>query len=288
MINKAIPSNRIKTIIITGATDGIGKELASNYLNRGWRVVVIGRNTAKGELFLKEAATNHASDRAYFICADLSLISENHRVIQELTTQLTHIDVLVLGAQHYRTTRLVTSEGLENTFALYYLSRYLLSWGFVDLMQQASDPLIINVCGTGMDMGEILWTDLQRKDAYDGFGAMMQASRLNDLLGVAFTKTIHNIRYVLFNPGGVATSFSGEYDEESKLAIEAMQKVATPLKEGVKPIIDLIDTPPVAQLSAWIVNESVDLTHTNFNLKNTKRLEKITKSLLDVKVVNNA
>ncbi|GAA2933646.1 hypothetical protein GCM10020221_31750 [Streptomyces thioluteus] len=91
----------------------------------------------------------------------------------------------MLCARHFRSTRLVTADGFESTFAHFYLSRYLLSHGLADLLDRADAPVVLNVAGPGSST-EIDWDDLQCAEAYDGRRALAQSGRLNDLLGRRF------------------------------------------------------------------------------------------------------
>ncbi|MBB5783430.1 SDR family NAD(P)-dependent oxidoreductase [Nonomuraea jabiensis] len=91
-----------KTIVISGGTDGMGRALASTYLDRGDTVVIIGRDAAK-------AATLPG---AHFILADLSLASENRRVLEEINARYPAVDALVPCARYFRSNRFVTAEGV--------------------------------------------------------------------------------------------------------------------------------------------------------------------------------
>ena len=98
-------------------------------------------------------------------------------------------------------------------FTLFYLSRFLLSHGLAENLERTARPIILNVAGPG-GTGDIRWNDLQLRHGYFGPGALGHGGRLNDLLGAGFAD-VHpgsKIRYILFHPGVVSTSFSGEYD----------------------------------------------------------------------------
>jgi NAD(P)-dependent dehydrogenase (short-subunit alcohol dehydrogenase family) len=272
----------VKRIVISGGTDGIGKALALTYLSRGDSVVVLGRNAHKGTAFLKTARNLGAAARASFIRTDLSLVAENRRAIGEITAAHPVVDALVLCARHFRSTRLETAEGLENTFALEYLSRFLLSHGLSESLEQAGKPVIVNVSGPGVPKPEIRWHDPGLERGYDGVTAQLQAGRANDLLGVAFAAEHGTgpIRYVLLNPGGVATSFSGEYDAATAAYVEALKKSGKPVEAGIAPITARIDWPPAEPLSAFMESRRISTGSGDFDPAAATRLATLTRDLL--------
>lgn len=273
----------MKTIVISGGTDGIGRGLAATYLNRGDNVVVIGRDAQKGQSFIEAANAAGAGDRASFVPADLSLISENKRVIEDVKANFPVVDALVLCARYYRSTRLETAEGFEYNFALLYLSRFLLSHGLVDVLEKADNPVIMNVGGPGADVGDIRWDDLGYTRGYSGVAAMMHAGGVaNDMLGVAFAEKNGSGRtkYVLFNPGSTSSGFTGEYDAATFAQIEMMKKFGKPVERSIAPIIVRVDNPPAEPLSAFAEGAPVSLAHRNFDKGAAMRLYEVTEKLL--------
>lgn len=272
----------MKTYVISGGTDGIGRAVALDRLAAGDQVVVIGRNEAKGAQALAEAQTMGAGDRVHVIVADLSLVAATRAAVTEVKARFSVVDGLVLCAQHFRSTRLVTVEGFEHTLALYYLSRYLLSHGLTEELEAAESPVVVNVCGPGVPMGEVRWDDLDRAEGYAGLDALMQGSRLNDLLGVGYLQQHPGtrVRYVLLNPGGVRTSFSGEYDEQMAGNIEAMRAAARPIEDGIVPVVKALTDPPQAPLSASMMGDPLPLEGPAFDPEDARRLTNLTRGLL--------
>lgn len=272
----------MKTYVITGGTDGIGKALAHTYLDRGQEVVVVGRDEQKGEAWLDAARQRGAAARAHFLQANLSLLSETRAVVDSICSAFAKVDALVLCARHFRTTRLVTSEGFENTFAHFYLSRFVLSHGLASLLESARAPVILNIAGPGGE-GEIHWEDLQLTREYDGQRALMQGGRLNDLLGVAFTdaRPRTKVRYVLLSPGTVDTSFSGQYTPDMMAQIDVIRRSAQPVHEAIVPILKVLDDPPTTPLSAFVRDVSLSPHGPAFTLEEARRLHLHTKTLLD-------
>jgi hypothetical protein len=231
----------MKTILITGGTDGMGKGIAMHFLKKGDRVIVVGSSSRKGDIFHNEARQLGAEGRAFFIKANLSLIKENKRIIEEVKMRFHSLDMLVLCAVSlkFRKTYSETQEGFELTFGLYYLSRYILSYGLKKCLEKAESPVIMNVCAPGMN-GVINWDDLQNKNNFDSPKAQFHGSRLNDLLGVSFVQndTIGKIKYILFNPWAVQTPGAMEMYEQPmmKIMMKLMYKIIG------KPVGKAIDT----------------------------------------------
>lgn len=176
----------MKTVLVTGGTDGIGKGLALHYLAQGYKVFAVGSSAEKGEKLIAEASNSNL----VFLQANLSLVSENLRIVKAVTEQTEALDALVLCAASLKPqpAYIETAEGIEFTFALYYLSRYVLCHQLKSLLDKAESPVILNVAAPGMK-GKVFWDDLQMKQSYNGTNAQFHGSRLNDLLGVSFTET---------------------------------------------------------------------------------------------------
>jgi NAD(P)-dependent dehydrogenase (short-subunit alcohol dehydrogenase family) len=239
----------MKSVVITGGTDGIGRGLAQVYLERGDRVIVVGTAQAKGDAFLAAAQNVGASGRASFVRADLSTRADNNAVISQLTASLDRIDVLVLGARFHRSARVETVDGIEANFALFYLSRYLLSHGLIEPLRRADSAVILNF-GASALTAPPRWDDLQLTRGYHGVAAMGHAGRLNDLLALDFVDRYAdaNVRYVINHPGVVATSFAGEYEHAPATATDVAQlrligKSVDTAVQQVLPFLDSVDQP---------------------------------------------
>lgn len=274
----------MKNIVITGGTDGMGKVTAMHFLKQGNRVIVVGSTAAKGEKFLAEAHQLGAGDRAAFLQADLSSIQENQRIIAAIKKQVDKLDMLILCASKFQNDYTETRDGFETAFATYYLSRFILIYGLQDILEKAQNPIIFNVAAPGVK-GEVQWDDLQFKAKYVPLKVAFHGSRLNDLLSVAFVENnpSDKIRYILYNPGFVGTAGVTEaFDSRiQRLIVKAVARVlALSPEQGAAYIIQLLENPPTAALSAYQRQKSVSLTMETFNKDNAQRLLTITQNLL--------
>lgn len=277
----------MRTIVIAGGTDGIGRQLALQFIRNGEHVIIIGRSPKKGEALLLEATKLGGKDRFLFLQADLSLISENIRVIQKVSERVNHIDLLVLCAQSQKFSKVYreTKEGFEHHFALYYLSRFILSYQFRELLRNSATPLIINVCAPGVK-GDIMWGDLQLQSQrpFNSIKVIMHGSRLNNLLGVAFAQSSAdtNIKYVLFNPGAVQTKGATEaFDHKLiNILVKLMYKIiGLPVQRAVEPILHFVQSPPEESLTAYKQNKKLDIAKIIPNKDQSERLIHLTLEL---------
>ncbi|GAA3410786.1 SDR family NAD(P)-dependent oxidoreductase [Paenibacillus hodogayensis] len=275
----------MKTILVTGGSDGIGKGVAMHLLRSGNQVIVVGSSATKGRSFLNEAKQIGAGERATFLQANLSLVSENKRVIEEVQTRFASLDSVIFCATSHTTREQLTEteEGFEFNFALSYLSRFVLSFGLKEMLEKAAKPVIVNVCAPGMN-GTVNLEDIQNKRNYNGAKIKYHGSRLNDLLGVAFSDLNYGkIKYVLFNPWAVQTK--GYLDSiknpiNKALARVAFKLIGKPVEKAVLPIIDHIEAPPAQKLSAYIQRKEVSLSKNTFNLDNAHQLYQKTLHLM--------
>jgi NAD(P)-dependent dehydrogenase (short-subunit alcohol dehydrogenase family) len=272
----------MKTAVITGGTDGIGRKLAQTLLERGDRVVVIGRSSVKAEAVHAAAARLGAADRLEFLPADLSLVSENHRVVDHLRSAYPAIDILALGARYYRSSRALTADGFEASFALFYLSRYLLAHGLAETLGRSTTPIVLDLSGPGGDLARINWDDLQFARGYDPDAVMHQCGKLSDLLAVAFVRAHANsgIRYLLLHPGLTATGFTGSYSAEDAATVAGMRRRGQPVDAAVARIMRHLDHPAVTPLSAFMQDTPVDTTGAAFDMAAAERLAAHTRELL--------
>ena len=282
----------MKTVLITGGTDGIGRGIALSCLQKGCQVIAVGSSAEKGQRLMAEADSLGKGAQLTFLQADLSLVSENRRIIKQVSNQVPNLDALVLCAASLCPQKAYseTKEGHEFTFSLYYLSRYVLCFGLKELLEKSSNPLILNVCAPGMK-GKVHWNDIQMKEKYDGQSAQFHGSRLNDLLGVSFTEkdSVKKIHYLLFNPMAARTPGAAKMGEGNPL-MKAMMKLYYRLAgKDVEEIVALHETLihklPASDsngsgLYAYKLEQPVDLRMGTFEKEDARRLDEITAGML--------
>lgn len=272
----------MKNLLVAGGTSGMGKGLAMHYLRQGSRVTVVGSNSDRGGQFLEEAARIGAGDRAAFIRANLMSVAEARRVIQEAALLHKSLDGLVLSANMPFPKRVETADGYEATFALYYVSRFILSYGLTELLEKGNAPVIVSIGGTGMVKGDINWDDLALRQGYGLVKAMLQGGRANDLLGVAYARNHPGgkTKFILVHPG-YTDSGTNHVKQPLKAIMRLMGKLfAKPVEKSIQPIIRLMDNPLPQPLIAWDRNKPVNLSIDSLNPAKAERLFELTKHLI--------
>ncbi len=272
----------MKTILITGGTDGIGKALAKKYLAQNYRVIVVGSSEQKGKDFADEVK----NDNLIFKQANLSLVSENERIARYIKEEIQELDGVIFCAANLKPQEslIKTSEGFEFTFALYYLSRYYLSYALKELLEESENPFIVNVAAPGMK-GNIYLDDLQMEKNYDGQKAQFHGSRLNDLLGVSFSQNSKKVRYILFNPMAARTNGAKKMASGNLVMKWMMNMYYKFAGKDTDELANMIGqhiekTPQDEKLHAFLLEKQVDLSMETFDANNARLLAEKTKALL--------
>ena len=135
----------IKTILITGATDGIGKHLAKKLASEGHQVILHGRNPQKLELATQEVRAVSLRGRVSSYLADFSKLDDVYRFAEEIKRDFQSIDVLFNNAGLYaEKERKASAENVELTFMLSVLVPYILTTELSPFLEKAADGRVIN------------------------------------------------------------------------------------------------------------------------------------------------
>lgn len=187
---------RGKTVLVTGATSGIGLHASMQLAQRGARVVMVGRDPAKMDAAVKQVITRsgagaNASGRAgtgatvvsSFLC-DFSSQASIRQLADAFRARHDRLDVLVNNAGGVNKTRRVTEDGIEMTFAVNHLGYFLLTNLLLDLIVRSAPARIVNVASIGHRQGTLDFDDL-------GFArgnySIMRAYQRSKLANVLFS-----------------------------------------------------------------------------------------------------
>src|SRR5215210_4768122 len=161
------------TVLVTGATDGLGKRVALELAQRDATVLVHGRSRERCEAVLEEVRRGTGSEGAHYYLADLSSLGAVRGLAEQILSEHDRLDVLVNNAGVIAREREETEDGLELTFAVNYLAHFLLTNLLVPLLRDSAPARIVNVASAGQS--PVDFRDVMLERGYDGMSAYTQS-----------------------------------------------------------------------------------------------------------------
>jgi retinol dehydrogenase 14 len=245
------------TVLVTGATSGIGRATASGLAAKGARLAIIGRDRERAEDTAREISVAGGGQVDVFV-ADLSSQSEVRRLAGEVLQTYPRIDVLVNNVGGFWNTRHVTADGLEHTFALNHLAPFLLTNLLIDRLKQSAPARVVTVASNAHSMGRIDFDDLQAERSYSGEKAYNQSKLANVLFTYELVRRLQAsaVTANVLHPGMVRTSFGVEDPAiVQRLFVPLMRLFMKDPAEGAATSIYLASSPDLAQATGlYFVN----------------------------------
>ena len=201
----------VKTILITGATDGIGKHLAKKLDSEGHQVILHGRNPQKLELALQEVRAVSLRGRVSSYLADFSKLDDVYRFAEEIKRDFQRIDVLFNNAGLYAgKERKTSAENVELTFMLSVLVPYMLTTELSPLLEKAADGRVINTSSYMHHFAKVKDLDFGFENNYNP-GLAYNNSKLYTIwmtryLARDFFLKSSNITINAYHPGLISTN----------------------------------------------------------------------------------
>ena len=134
-----------KRVLITGSTDGIGKQTAIDLANMGLFVIIHGRNKEKTLDALSEVKKITGSDQLDSVFGDLSSFDQIRNISDQLHNKFDYLDSLINNAGVNFWEKKISKDGFELTLAVNYLAPYMLTLLTLDLLRNGNSSRIVNV-----------------------------------------------------------------------------------------------------------------------------------------------
>ena len=200
-----------RTVLVTGATGGIGKATALGLAGLGACVAITGRDMGRTEAAAREIRAA-GGERVDTFVADLSEQSQVRGLAAEILQRLPTIDVLVNNVGGFWNTRHVTADGLERTFALNHLAPFLLTNLLLDRLMRSAPARVVTVSSNAHAMGKVDFDDLQAERSYSGARAYNQSKLANLLFTYELARKLQGTSVTVnaLHPGVVRTAFGAE------------------------------------------------------------------------------
>ena len=222
------------TMLVTGATDGLGKRVALKLAETGASVLLHGRNRERCEAALEEIRKETGSEKLSSYLADFSSLSAVHGLAEQILSDYDRLDVLINNAGVAAQERKQTEDGFELTFAVNYLAHFLLTNLLMPLLRDSAPARIVNVASAGqspIDFGNVM---LER--SYDG----MQAYTQSKLAQVMFT---FELAERLSDTGVSANALHPASLMDTKMVFQTFGYAMSTVQEGADATVRLAVSP---------------------------------------------
>jgi NAD(P)-dependent dehydrogenase (short-subunit alcohol dehydrogenase family) len=184
---EAVPDQRERTAVITGANTGLGFEAARVLAQRGAAVVLACRDPAKAADAATRIRTAAPKSKVSTLRLDLASQASVREAAERLRAEHERIDLLINNAGGIRPARVLTEDGFESTFATNHLGPFAFTGLVLDRLLPVPGSRVVTVSSLGHRAGRIDFDDLHRGRRYLSWTAYFQ-SKLANLM---FTYELH-------------------------------------------------------------------------------------------------
>ncbi len=191
----------MKTILITGSTDGIGKLASIKLAKDGHEIIVHGRNTGKVASTISEIKEQTSKNKVSGFVSDLSDFSSIEKMTTEISNEFPAIDVLINNAGVLNSRIEQNQNNLDMRFAVNYFAPYLLTNGLLSILKNSNLPRIINLSSAAQSTVSI--EALHGKESISNQAAYAQSKLALTMWSFAFAIANPNIVTIAVNPGSL-------------------------------------------------------------------------------------
>ena len=217
-----------KTILITGSTDGIGKLAATMLAKEGHEIILHGRNAKKLSKVEEEIKTIANNQQIKSFVADFSDLAEVKTMANEVIASIPKLDILINNAGIFKSSVPDNKDGLDIRMVVNYLAPYVLTNALLPLLEQGSDPLILNLGSAAqapVSAGILLGKEKSsERDTY------AQSKLAITMWSFKLAEELPNIRVIPVNPGSLL---------HTKMALEAFGNYWDSADKGARILFEL-------------------------------------------------
>lgn len=208
MAKPSTPAEHIagRVVLVTGATEGIGRQTALQLAGMGARVLVHGRDPQRGALLVDELQQLGSRGAAFFR-ADFVSLADVVRLAGAVKEATTRLDVLINNAGTFMTERRLTIEKHETTFAVNHLAPAALSLWLLPLLTNSAPSRILFVSSAAHLRARLDFGNLQGEKSFDGYGAYALSKLANVLFANELAARVRGMGVTVnsLHPGVVET-----------------------------------------------------------------------------------
>jgi NAD(P)-dependent dehydrogenase (short-subunit alcohol dehydrogenase family) len=237
-----------KTVLVTGATSGIGLEASVTLAGMGAELILVARDPVRGDAALDRARQQSGAQAVSVMQCDFASLAQIRALAAAVMTSRSRLDVLVNNAGSFSPTREVTEAGIERTFAVNHLGPFLLTNLLTDLLQRSAPARVVTVTSAAHRSGQLPFDNLQFEKG--GHGIMRAYSR-SKLANVLFTFELARrlagtgVTANCLHPGTVATNIWSHAPWYAQPLLAVAKLFMMSAEKGAQTIVYLAASPAV-------------------------------------------
>lgn len=198
-----------KYAVVTGATSGIGLQIARGLVATGYNTIIVARDNQKAKLArqtIESVSTDHA--QVYLEIADLASLASIEALATRLVSQFPQTALLVNNAGVIAVTKTLSRDGIELNLAVNHLAPFVLTWRLLPLLRQHPGARVVNVNSDAHEKAKLQESDLEASAPFKALAAYGQSKLASMFTTVELARRVapHEVTFNAVHPGMVATN----------------------------------------------------------------------------------
>lgn len=241
-----------KTVLVTGATSGIGLEASVKLAAMGAELVIVARVRTRGETAVAEVKSHSGSQAVRLMCCDFGSLKQIRALATDVIASCPKLHILVNNVGTVSTTRETTEDGIERTFAVNHLGPFLLTNLLLDVLKRSAPARVVTVASIAHRNGDMPFDDLQFEKG--GYGIMRAYAR-SKLANVLFTAELARrltgtgVTANCLHPGAVATNIWSHAPWYTQPLLAVAKRFMVSPEKGADGVVYLATSPDVEGLT---------------------------------------
>ncbi len=237
-----------KTVLVTGATAGIGLEASVSLAAMGADVILVARDAARGAAARDEVQTRSGSQAVSLMQCDFASQRQIRALAAEVVASRPRLDVLVNNAGSVNVDRALTEDGVERTFAVNHLGPFLLTNLLLDLLTRSAPSRVVTVASDAHRFADLPFDNLQFE--HGGY-RIMRAYGRSKLANILFTTELARrlagagVTANCLHPGAVATNIWSHAPWYTQPVLAVAKRFMLSPARGAETIVYLASSPEV-------------------------------------------
>ncbi len=264
-----------RTVLITGATNGIGLAAARQLCEQGANLIIGARVRERGESVVRELSTLGAGS-VDLVVADLASMEEVRRMAQEVSERHPELHVLLNNAGAVYRPRQTTVDGFEMTFAVNHLAPFLLTNLLLPTLTASAPSRVVTVASDAAKGARISFDDIGREKHYSPFGAYGQSKLANILFTYELARRTEatGVTANCCHPGLVATGFNKNNGAMMRVAMTLVRPFQKSAVRGAETLVYLSSSPEVENRTGgyFVDCREVRSPEASYDLETARRL----------------